>query len=141
MDKRKLGSRFMVVATDYATKYSEVFPLKPVKAKAVASCLVQFFFSRVGFPKEILTDEGTNFMSNLLKDGYQLLGIRGLRTTLYHPQTEGLTERFNQRLKQMLCKFVDETGSDWDQWLPYLLSAYREVPLAFHHLNCSLVMK
>ncbi len=69
-------------------------------------------------------------MSNLLKQVYQLLGIKSLRTTPYHPQTDGLTERFNQTLKQMLRKFVDETGRDWDQWLPYLLFAYREVPQA-----------
>jgi len=129
VERSKSGNRFMLVVTDYATKYPEVFPLKSVKAKTVAWCLVQFF-SRVGFPKEILTDQGTNFMSKLLKDVYQLLGIKGLRTTPYHPQTDGLTERFNQTLKQMLCKFVDETGSDWDQWLPYLLFAYREVPQA-----------
>ncbi|XP_047229399.1 uncharacterized protein LOC124872988 [Girardinichthys multiradiatus] len=61
---------------------------------------------------------------------YKLLGIRSVRTTPYHPQTDGLTERFNQTLKQMLRQFVDETGSDWDQWLPYLLFAYREVPQA-----------
>lgn len=69
-------------------------------------------------------------MSNLLKQVYQLLGIKSVRTTPYHPQTDGLTERFNQTLKQMLRKFVNETGSDWDQWLPYLLFAYREVPQA-----------
>ncbi|XP_038133737.1 uncharacterized protein LOC119778540 [Cyprinodon tularosa] len=61
---------------------------------------------------------------------YKLLGIRSMRTTPYHPQTDGLTERFNQTLKQMLRKFVNDTGSDWDQWLPYLLFAYREVPQA-----------
>uniref|UniRef100_A0A3B3HGA7 ribonuclease H n=1 Tax=Oryzias latipes TaxID=8090 RepID=A0A3B3HGA7_ORYLA len=119
----------MLVITDYATKYPDVFPLKSIKAKSVASSLVQLF-SRVGFPLEILTDRGSNFMSNLLKQVYKLLGIKRLRTTPYHPQTDGLTERFNQTLKQMLRKFVDETGSDWDQWLPYLLFAYREVPQA-----------
>ncbi|XP_023814763.2 uncharacterized protein LOC111947970 [Oryzias latipes] len=129
VEKSKAGNRYMLVITDYATKYPEVFPLKCVKAKAVAFSLVQFF-SRVGFPREILTDRGTNFMSNLLKQVYQLLGVRNLRTTPYHPQTDGLTERFNQTLKQMLRKFVNETGSDWDQWLPYLLFAYREVPQA-----------
>ncbi len=115
--------------TDYATRYPEVFPLRSVKSKSVATCLVQLF-SRVGFPAEILTDQGTNFMSTLLKQVYQLLGIKSLRTTPYHPQTDGLTERFNQTLKQMLRKFVSETGRDWDQWLPYLLFAYREVPQA-----------
>nr|XP_033936295.1 uncharacterized protein K02A2.6-like [Pseudochaenichthys georgianus] len=129
VERSKGGNRYMLVITDYATKYPEVFPLKSIKAKSVAFCLVQFF-SRVGFPHEILTDQGTNFMSTLLKQVYHLLGIRSLRTTPYHPQTDGLTERFNQTLKQMLRKFVNNSGTDWDQWLPYLLFAYREVPQA-----------
>uniref|UniRef100_A0A3B5RCM4 Gypsy retrotransposon integrase-like protein 1 n=1 Tax=Xiphophorus maculatus TaxID=8083 RepID=A0A3B5RCM4_XIPMA len=127
LERSKSGHRYMLVITDYATKYPEVFPLKTIKARAVAVSLVQHF-SRVGFPCEIVTDQGTNFMSALLKQVYQLLGIKGVRTTPYHPQTDGLTERFNQTLKQMLRKFVDETGPNWDQWLPYLLFAYREVP-------------
>ena len=69
-------------------------------------------------------------MSKLLKQAYSLLGIKRLRTTPYNPQTDGLTERFNQTLKQMLKKFVSETGTDWDNWLPYVLFAYREVPQA-----------
>lgn len=129
VERSKAGNRYMLVVTDYATKYPEVFPLKSIKAKPIAFCLVQFF-ARVGFPREILTDQGTNFMSTLLKQVYQLLGIRSLRTSPYHPQTDGLTERFNQTLKQMLRKFVNDSGNDWDQWLPYLLFAYREVPQA-----------
>ncbi|KAK7915896.1 hypothetical protein WMY93_011657 [Mugilogobius chulae] len=57
-------------------------------------------------------------------------GVKGIRTTPYHPQTDGLVERYNQTLKSMLRKFVSTTGRDWDQWLPYLLFAYREVPQA-----------
>ncbi|KAG7482175.1 SCAN domain-containing [Solea senegalensis] len=129
LERSKAGNRFMLVITDYATRYPEVFALKAVKARTVATCLVQLF-SRVGFPRAIITDQGSNFMSKLLKQAYQLLGIKGIRTTPYHPQTDGLTERFNQTLKQMLRKFVSETGADWDNWLPYLLFAYREVPQA-----------
>lgn len=62
VEKSKAGNRYMLVITDYATKYPEVFPLKSIKAKSVAFCLVQFF-SRVGFPREILTDQGTNFVN------------------------------------------------------------------------------
>ena len=129
LERSKAGNRFMLVVTDYATRYPEVFALKAVKARTVATCLIQLF-SRVGFPRAIITDQGSNFMSNLLKQVYRLLGIKGIRTTPYHPQTDGLTERFNQTLKQMLRKFVDESGADWDNWLPYLLFAYREVPQA-----------
>lgn len=125
--KTKAGNRYMLVITDYATKYPEVFPLKSIKARAIAGSLIQLF-SRVGFPKDIVTDQGSNFMSDLLRQVYKLLGIKGIRTTPYHPQTDGLTERFNQTLKQMLRKFVTDKSDDWDQWLPYLLFAYREVP-------------
>ncbi|KAL1271128.1 hypothetical protein QQF64_030146 [Cirrhinus molitorella] len=129
VERSQAGNRFMLVITDYATRYPEVFPMKSIKAKYVATCLIQLF-SRVGFPCQILTDQGTNFMSTLLKQVYKLLGIESLRTTPFHPQTDGLTERFNQTFKQMLRKFIKGSGKDWDQWLPYLLFAYREVPQA-----------
>ncbi len=58
------------------------------------------------------------------------LGITAIRTTPYHPQTDVLVERFNQTLKNMLRKFVADTGRDWDKWLPFVLFAYREVPQA-----------
>ena len=114
---------------DYATRYPEAFPLKNIKARQVANCLVQLF-SRVGVPREVLTDQGTNFLSTLLRQVYSLLGIKGIKTTPYHPQTDGLVERFNRTLKTMLRRFVSQTGKDWDEWLLYLLFAYREVPQA-----------
>lgn len=129
LERSSSGNRYILVICDYATRYPEVFPLRSVKARQVANCLFQLF-SRVGIPREILTDCGTNFLSKLLQQVYQLLGVRGIKTTPYHPQTDGLVERFNQTLKNMLRKFVSHTGSDWDQWLPYLLFAYREVPHA-----------
>lgn len=76
----------------------------------------------------MLTDQGANFVSNLLKQVYQLLGIKNVHGTPYHPKTDGLTERFNQTIKQMLCKFGDETGPDRDQLLLFLLFVYRMVP-------------
>ena len=88
------------------------------------------FFSQVGVPKEILTDQGTNFMSKLLTELYRMLHVHPIRTSPYHPQTDGLVERFNRTLKAMLNKLVGDEGKNWDQLLPYLLFAYREVPQA-----------
>ncbi|XP_036006817.1 uncharacterized protein LOC118567000 [Fundulus heteroclitus] len=127
LERSSTGCRYILVICDYATRYPEAFPLRSIKARHVANCLLQLF-SRVGIPREILTDCGTNFLSKLLQQVYKLLGIKGLKTTPYHPQTDGLVERYNQTLKNMLRKFVSDTGADWDQWLPYLLFAYREVP-------------
>ena len=88
------------------------------------------FFARVGVPEEILTDQGTNFTSQLMREVYRLLHIKPIKTTPYHPQTDGLVERFNGTLKAMLKKTAAEEGKDWDRLLPYLLFAYREVPQA-----------
>lgn len=78
-------------------------------------------FSRVGILKEIITDQGSNFISNLLREVYKLLGITGIKTSLYHQQTNSLMD---------LRKVVVDSGRDWDQWLPFLLFACREIPQA-----------
>ena len=80
---------------DYATRYPEAFALKSVDAEHVAEALMTMF-SRVGVPKEILTDQGTNFTSKLLAELYRLLQVKAVRTSPYHPQTDGLVERFNR---------------------------------------------
>ncbi len=67
-------------------------------------------------------------MSALLADIYQALQIKRIRTAPYHPQTDGLVERFNGTLKSMLKKFASQNQRDWNEYLPYLLFAYREVP-------------
>ena len=112
---------------DYATRYPEAVPLPSTEAERIVKELVTLF-SRVGIPDEILTDQGTNFMSALLQEIYRLLHIQWIRTSPYHPQTDGLVERFNGTLKAMLRKLTSKNQKDWDELLPYLLFAYREVP-------------
>ena len=123
------GKKYILVICDYATRYPEAVALRTIDANAVAEELLPFF-ARVGVPEEILTDQGTNFTSQLLAEVYKLLHIKPIRTTPYHPQTDGLVERFNGTLKAMLKKTAAEEGKDWDRLLPYLLFAYREVPQA-----------
>ncbi|MGH0165619.1 UNVERIFIED_CONTAM: hypothetical protein FKN15_049248 [Acipenser sinensis] len=121
------GYTHILVVVDYATRYPEAVPLRSTSALAIAKELVQII-ARVGIPKEILTDHGTNFMSRCLKELYKLLQIRSIRTSVYHPQSDGLVERFNQTLKQMLRRFVNQEQKHWAKLLPYLMFAVREVP-------------
>ena len=123
----RLGNRYVLVICDYGTKYPEAVPLKSIDAKAVAEELM-VIFSRVGIPREILTDQGSNFQAQLLRKLYHLLHIDALRTSPYHPQSDGLVERFNQTLKGMLRKAACQEEKDWDRLIPFLLFAYREVP-------------
>ena len=127
LPRSRSGNKFILVVCDYATRYPEAVALRSVDAEHVAEALVSIF-SRVGVQKEILTDQGTNFTSRLLSELYRLLRVRAVRTSPYHPQTDGLVERFNRTLKGMLRKTISEEGKDWDKLLPYVLFAYREIP-------------
>lgn len=90
----RAGHKYILVVCDYATHYPEALPMKTIDAERVAEELVKIF-SWVGIPREILTDQGNNFTSHLLTEIYHLLHIHPIRTTPYHPQTDGLVERFN----------------------------------------------
>ena len=127
LPRSRSGNRYVLVVCDYGTRYPEAVPMRTVDAEAVAEELM-VIFSRVGIPREILTDQGTNFQSQLLRELYRLLHIDALRTSPYHPQTDGLVERFNQTLKSMLRKTASQEGKDWHRLIPFLLFAYREVP-------------
>ncbi|KAI5615026.1 hypothetical protein C0J50_10925, partial [Silurus asotus] len=129
LEKGSTGYQYILVISDYATRYPEAFPLRSITTPKIINALIQLF-SRVRIPEEILTDQGTNFTSRLMKQLHRQLGITSIKTSPYHPQTDGLVECFYKTLKSMLRKFVSETGRDWDKWLPFLLFAYREVPQA-----------
>ncbi len=129
LERSARGHRFALVLVDYATRYPEAVALRNISAKSVAEALFSMI-SRVGIPKEILTNLGMAFMSRTIRKLYGLLGIKSVRTSVYHPQTDGLVERFNRTLKTMIRKFVHEDARNWDKWLEPLLFAVREVPQA-----------
>ena len=107
LPKSKSGNRFVLVICNHATRYPEAIPLKQIDAERIAEELVQIF-ARVGVPQEILTDQGSNLTSQLLAKLYQLLHIHPICTTPYHPQMDGLVERFNQTLNTMLRKWLQK---------------------------------
>ncbi|KAL5497080.1 hypothetical protein EMCRGX_G013479 [Ephydatia muelleri] len=125
----RLGHKYILVICNYATRYPEAVSPRSCEAERITEELMKLF-SQVVIPKEILTDEGSNFTSWLLAEVYTMLQVRAIRTTPYHLQTDGLVERFNQTLKAMLRRTVNQVGKDWDWLIPYLLFAYREVPQA-----------
>ncbi|XP_076472305.1 uncharacterized protein LOC143301798 [Babylonia areolata] len=121
------GNRYVLTMVDYATRYPEAVPLRTITTETVAEALFNMW-SRTGVPSEVLTDRGTQFTSNTMQEVYRLLAVRGLTTTPYHAQCNGLVERFNGTLKTMLRRLAQEEPRIWDRWLPALLFAYREVP-------------
>ena len=121
------GHCYILTLVDYATRYPEAVPLKNIDTETVAEALVDFF-SRLGVPEEVLSDMGTQFVSACMKEVGRLLSIKQLVTTPYHPMCNGLVEKFNGTLKQMLKRLCSEQPKQWHRYINALLFAYREVP-------------
>jgi len=121
------GHRYMLVLVDYATRYPEAAPLKNIDSETVAEALWNMW-SRLGIPDEVYSDCGTQFISDVMGQVHQLLSVKGITTTPYHAQANGLVERFNGTLKKMLQKLCLEQPRQWDRYINALLFAYREVP-------------
>ena len=118
------GNKYAVVFVDYLTKWPEVFAVPDQTALTIAQLLVGKIISRHGVPGELLSDRGAAFLSGLMEEVYRLIGIHKVTTTAYHPQTDGLVERFNCTLTDMLAKTVELNGRNWDERLPYVLFAF-----------------
>ncbi|CAG2216072.1 unnamed protein product [Mytilus edulis] len=121
------GNRYILTLVDYATRYPEGVALPSIETERVAEALIDIF-CRVGFPREMLTDMGAQFTSNLMSEVSRLISLRQLTTTPYHPMCNGLVERFNGTMKLMLKRLCAERPRDWDKYLGPALFAYREVP-------------
>ena len=121
------GNRYILTIVDFATRYPEAIALPGIETTQVAEALLEVY-SRMGVPEEVLSDLGTQFTSDLMKEISRLLSIRQLTTTPYHPMCNGLCEKYNGTLKIMLKRLCEERPRDWDRYLCPLLFAYREVP-------------
>ena len=122
------GNEYIMVVVDYFTKWVEAYAIPDHTAQTVADKLLNEFVCRYGMPQSIHTDQGREFESTLFQCLCEALGIDKTRTTPYHPQSDGLVERFNKTLQQMLALFVNDRRDDWDDHIPFLLLAYRSSP-------------
>ena len=119
------GNEYIMVVGDYFTKWTEAYAIPDHTAQTVADKLVTEFICRFGVPFQLHTDQGREFESKLLAAICKLLEIDKTRTTPYRPQSDGMIERFNRTLQQMLAMYVNENKRDWDDHLPYVMFAYR----------------
>ncbi|XP_033761504.1 uncharacterized protein LOC117343268 [Pecten maximus] len=119
------GNAYIIVVGDYFTKLKEAFAVPNHTALTVADKLVTEVFCRFGCPEFIHTDQGAEFESELFQTVCRKLEVNKTRTSPYHPQSDGLVERFNRTMKRMLATFAHENKEDWDDHLPYLMLAYR----------------
>ena len=118
------GMKYILVLSDYASRFVMTIPMKDQKAHTIARHLVQRIYTKFGPPNRVLTDKGTNFLSKLIAEVCSLFKMKQIRTTSYHPQTDGLVERFNRTLCDMLACYVTDEPESWDKYLDFVTFAY-----------------
>jgi len=126
LPRTKSGFKYLLTCICLGSKYPDAIPLKHVDAQTVAEALCEVF-SRTGIPLEMLTDQGSVFTGKLTSELCKLLRIKHLKTSPYHPQTDGCLERWHASLKSMLRKCPNRQN-EWDHLLKYLLFAYKSAP-------------
>jgi hypothetical protein len=125
------GNVYILTIVDHFSRWAEAIPLEEQTTRSIARAIIQQIICRHGLFEVMTTDNGSVFVSELAAVIYKELGIKRVRTTPLHPQSNGLTERFNGTLKQTLLMWCNEEQDNWDELLPYALFAYNT---AFHVL-------
>ena len=123
--KTKSGNRYLLTIMCASSRFPEAIPLRAISTKKAVESMTNFFV-KVGLPKVIQTDRGTNFMSNLFKRVIGQLGAKRVISSPYHPQLQGALERFHATLKSMLGAHCIERQNDWDKELPFVLFTIRD---------------
>jgi len=119
------GNRYVLLAMDYFTKWPEAYAVPDQTAATTAERLVVEMFARFGVPAELHSDQGRNFESQVFGEVCRRLGVSKTRTTLLHPQSDGLVECFNRTLATQLAILTSHHQRDWDRHLPLVLWSYR----------------
>jgi hypothetical protein len=118
------SNKYILVIVDRYTRYAEAVAVPDTSAKTSAETIVQYIICRYGMFDVLLSDRGSGFMSEIFKHVMKLFGVKQIKTTAYHPKSNGVVERFNKTLKKMLKLWVNKQHTDWDVLLPFALFAY-----------------
>lgn len=123
LPESECGNKYGLTVQDDLTRYLNIIPIANQESVTIARAFVENIICKFGTPLEVVTDRGTNFMSNLMKEVCKLLKIKKICTNAYHPQAN-LVERSNRELKTYLRQFVCNRPKMWDQQIPYFLFEY-----------------
>ena len=97
--KSDQGNKYVLIISDYFTRWTEAYPIPNQEAVTIAETLVKEYICRYGVPQYLHTDQGRNFESKLIKEVCELLGINETRTSPYHPQSDEWWNASTERWK------------------------------------------
>src|SRR5436190_7200617 len=123
LPKTERGNEYILTLQDQLTKYCMGIPLPNQTAETIAEVFVDRFICILGAPKAILTDQGRNFIGDLMKRIAKIFRIRKFRTTAFHPQSNGSLERSHHALGEYLKQYANEQ-KQWDRWIGLAMFNY-----------------
>ncbi|CAM1312561.1 Uncharacterised protein r2_g2301 [Pycnogonum litorale] len=118
-------NKYVIVLQDYFTKWIEAVAINACTTEDIIKWLKDEVFGRFGIPVELICDQGPQFDSKLFKLFCEELGVKISYITPYHHQSNGMIERLNRSLLNMLRMYIDSDQKDWDEYLGPVLFAYR----------------
>ena len=124
IEKSKGGQENIIVITDHYSQYAQAIPTRNEKASTTAKSLYENFFLHYGFLAVLHSDKGANFESNVIRKLCEIAGIKKSRTTPYHPMGNGMVERYNKTLLNMLGTLSEDQKTDWKSYVSTLTHAY-----------------
>ena len=124
LERSKGGFENILVITDHFSRYAQAIPTRNQTAATTAKALYENFFLHYGFPAKLHSDKGANFESKVIKKLCGIAGVLKTRTTPYHPMGNGMVERYNQTLLNMMGTLKERQKSDWKTFVPSLTHAY-----------------
>jgi len=119
------GYDSILVVVDRLTKMVHFIPTtEKMSAEGLARLFRDNVWKLHGLPKSIISDRGPQFAAGLMRELNEMLGIKSKLSMVFHPQTDGQTERINQELEQYLRMFIDHRQEQWPEWLGTAEFAY-----------------
>jgi hypothetical protein len=119
------GNKYILTFQDDLSKLVNAIPIPQQDAETIAREFVLNIILKTGTPKQILTDQGANFLSDLFKNLCKLLRIKKLQTTAFRPESNGGLERSHRVLTEYLRHYINDDQTDWDEWVPYAMYIYK----------------
>ena len=124
LEETEQGNKYILTIQDELTKFMKAVPLPNKEADTVAQGFVKRFILKNGMPLRIATDQGTEFINDVMKKICAVLKIQQTKSPAYHHESIGALENSHKVLGAYLRSYVSPKHTDWDAWVPFYVFCY-----------------